>query len=331
MEQGKAVKRYYWLKLKEEFFVDKEVKKLRKIAGGDTYTIIYLKLMLLSLKTDGRLYFDSIEDTFAEELALEIDEDSENVRVTLMYLEKMNLLRLVNEDELYLTQMDNLIGSESESAQRVRKHREKIKKIEIDNEKVKAGKPCINTEDKVQVIEDKTLHSNADVTRSNADETTCNSDETTCNTYTDIYTYKDKYIYTEKETDNPPLIPQGEDEISDCRDYNKYSNLENVKYVLNEHLFERWETIRNNPRLWQVIKDWMEYKDATKPKKSNHYATLRSLKILLNRFVDYSLDYGVEEVERIVNDSIIGTYQGIIWNKLKKPKVSSFGADNLIV
>ena len=43
-----AGKRYYWLKMEENFFNDKRVKKLRKIAGGDTYTIIYLKMMLSS-------------------------------------------------------------------------------------------------------------------------------------------------------------------------------------------------------------------------------------------------------------------------------------------
>ena len=47
-------KRYYWIKLKEEFFTDKRIKRLRRISGGDTYTIIYLKLLLLSLKDDGK-------------------------------------------------------------------------------------------------------------------------------------------------------------------------------------------------------------------------------------------------------------------------------------
>ena len=36
-------KKYYWLKLKDDFFNSREIKKLRRIAGGDTYTIIYLK------------------------------------------------------------------------------------------------------------------------------------------------------------------------------------------------------------------------------------------------------------------------------------------------
>ena len=46
-------KKYFWLKLKDNFFNQKEIKKLRRIAGGDTYTIIYLKLQLLSIKKEG--------------------------------------------------------------------------------------------------------------------------------------------------------------------------------------------------------------------------------------------------------------------------------------
>ena len=46
-------KRNYWLKLKEDFFSQPYIKKLRKIAGGDTYTIIYQKILLLSVKTNG--------------------------------------------------------------------------------------------------------------------------------------------------------------------------------------------------------------------------------------------------------------------------------------
>ena len=40
-------KKYYWLKLKEAYFDNPKIKMLRKIAGGDTFTIIYLKMQLL--------------------------------------------------------------------------------------------------------------------------------------------------------------------------------------------------------------------------------------------------------------------------------------------
>ena len=60
-------KRYYWLKLPDGFFRQKAIKKLRKIAGGDTYTIIYLKMLLVAMKQDGRLYFEGVEATFYDE------------------------------------------------------------------------------------------------------------------------------------------------------------------------------------------------------------------------------------------------------------------------
>lgn len=117
-------KRYYWLKLPEGFFRQKLIKKLRKIAGGDTYTIIYLKMLLIAMKNDGKLYFEGVEDDFYEELALDLDEDSENVKVTVLFLIRQGLMELVDETEYRLTECDKMVGSESASAERVRKHRE---------------------------------------------------------------------------------------------------------------------------------------------------------------------------------------------------------------
>ena len=86
-------KKYYWLKLKDGFFADPKIKKLRKIAGGDTFTIILQKIMLLSIKDGGALEFQHIEPTFAEELALILDEDVENVKATLCYMENAGLAK----------------------------------------------------------------------------------------------------------------------------------------------------------------------------------------------------------------------------------------------
>lgn len=122
------IKRYYWLKLKEDFFRQLEIKRMRKLAGGDTYTIIYLKLLLLSLKYEGRLYYEQVGDDFVDELALELDESIDNIKVTLGYLESKKLLEIITTDEYYLSEMQNMIGSESTSASRVRKHREQNKK-----------------------------------------------------------------------------------------------------------------------------------------------------------------------------------------------------------
>ena len=79
-------KRYYWLKLPDGFFRQKAIKKLRKIAGGDTYTIIYLKNASCCNEAGWKTYFEGVEATFYDELALDLDEEVENVRVTVMFL-----------------------------------------------------------------------------------------------------------------------------------------------------------------------------------------------------------------------------------------------------
>lgn len=118
-------KRYYWLKLPEDFFRQKTIKKLRKIAGGDTYTIIYLKMLLIAMKNDGKIFFDGVEDEFFDELALDLDEDSENVKVTVLFLVRQGLMELVDESEYLLKECGKMVGSEGASAARMRAHREK--------------------------------------------------------------------------------------------------------------------------------------------------------------------------------------------------------------
>jgi len=118
-------KRFYWLKLKDDFFRQKEIKKLRRIAGGDTFTIIYLKMLLRSLKDGGRLYYEGIEDNFASELALDIDEDEDNVKMTVAFLIANGILVQNQTDEYELLTASEMTGSECDSAHRVRKLRAK--------------------------------------------------------------------------------------------------------------------------------------------------------------------------------------------------------------
>lgn len=119
-------KRYYWLKLPKDFFEDKAIKRLRQIAGGDTYTIIYLKMLLKSMEDDGKLFYEGIEDTICDEIALDINESADDVQVTISYLEKKGLL-IVTDSEVELTQLTEMVGSETDKAELMRKLRNKEK------------------------------------------------------------------------------------------------------------------------------------------------------------------------------------------------------------
>lgn len=124
--------RYYWLKFKEDFFDSKRIKKLRGMAGGDTYLVIYLKMQLKALKTGGILEFTGVEDEFADELALDLDENPNDVRVTLMFLLQYGLCECSDNVHYYLPWVAENTGSEGDSAKRVREHRQrKLQEVSV--------------------------------------------------------------------------------------------------------------------------------------------------------------------------------------------------------
>ncbi|NCB50243.1 MAG: hypothetical protein EOM53_06210 [Alphaproteobacteria bacterium] len=153
IKKNSALKRFYWLNVGMDFFQDPAIKKLRKTPHGDTSTCIYLKLMLSTLETNGTFLYEHIEDSLEKEVALRLDEKVEDVKALFEYLIAHNLLSKNPENEhvYVLNEAKNMIGSESESTQRVRKFRAKA------------------------------LHGNDDVTERNGIVTPCNLSVTACN------------------------------------------------------------------------------------------------------------------------------------------------------
>ena len=100
-------KKCFWLKLKNDFFDQKEIKTLRRLSGGDTFTVIYLKILLLSLKNDGRIYYDGVANNMVDEIALEIDEDIENTQFTFNYLQQKGLIGFNADDEIEIMLTNN--------------------------------------------------------------------------------------------------------------------------------------------------------------------------------------------------------------------------------
>ena len=144
-----ADKKYYWLKLQDGFFDSKRIKKLRKLAGGDTYTIIYLKMQLVAMKKGGILEYTGLEKTFADELALELDEEPENVAVTVNYLLSCGLLEASSEAEYFVPYAVMNTGSESSSTRRVREHRER-KALQCNTDVTPVKQSC-NTEIEIEL------------------------------------------------------------------------------------------------------------------------------------------------------------------------------------
>lgn len=144
-------KKYYWLKLKSDFFDDDTIKFIEEQENGIKYSNFYLKLCLKSLKTDGkliRLIGETLIPYDINSLSKLTGVDFDTVRSAMLLFEKIGLIKILDGGEIYLSQINELIGSETDKAQLMRRLRAQKKVngnnvtkmlpyIEIDIEKEK--------------------------------------------------------------------------------------------------------------------------------------------------------------------------------------------------
>ena len=119
-------KRYYWLKLNETFFEDDTVAWLEEQKNGKDYVIFYLKLALKSLANNGvliRYVGQRLIPYDVNALAKLTNTEPDTVAVAMKLFLDIGLVEQFDSGEIYLSQINELIGSETDSAKRVRKHR----------------------------------------------------------------------------------------------------------------------------------------------------------------------------------------------------------------
>ena len=116
--------RYYWLKLNENFFESDVVEWLEDQENGEKYVLLYLKLCLKSLKTDGVLVRQvgkmTIQHT-AESIAKQTQFDIEIVESALALFEQIGLIEKNDKGESYLPEVANMTGSNSASESATKK------------------------------------------------------------------------------------------------------------------------------------------------------------------------------------------------------------------
>lgn len=123
---GKSkTKIYFWLKLDENFYKNIVIKKARKSPGGDTMVIIYQRLMLQSLSTEGILYYEGALENLSEELSLSLDEAVEKIQMTLAFFSKFGLIQIDENDNADMLQVHALVDQETDWARYKRKSRKK--------------------------------------------------------------------------------------------------------------------------------------------------------------------------------------------------------------
>lgn len=117
-------KRYYWLKLKEDFFDSDEIKIIESIPNGAVYTNFYLKLLCKSLKTEGKLIFKDTIPYSPEMLSSLTGVALDTVRVALEMFINLGLMEKLDTGTLYMKSIESMTGSETIWADKKRKQRE---------------------------------------------------------------------------------------------------------------------------------------------------------------------------------------------------------------
>lgn len=160
-------KRYYWLKLKRDFFKRHDIKIVEAMPNGKDYVLFYLKLLLESIDHEGELRFSETIPYDETMLSVITNTNIDVVRSAMKIFMKLNMMEVTDDQTIYLEEAAKMLGCEGWSAERVRKHRKEQKlltsalhcnddvtkcnleiekELEIDKEiELKINKPQVDT------------------------------------------------------------------------------------------------------------------------------------------------------------------------------------------
>lgn len=125
-------KRYYWLKLKKDFFQQHQIKVLKSLPNGRLYALIYLELLAESCSHSGELRYSNLMPYDIVTLSAVIDEDKDNVEKAIETFIRLELVEIVDDGTIYMREIEKLIGSET--GQTIRKREKRVEgKIGVKN------------------------------------------------------------------------------------------------------------------------------------------------------------------------------------------------------
>lgn len=119
-------KKYYYLRLKDNFFDSDELKILESMKDGYLYSNILLKLYLRSLKNDGKLVVNDRIPYSADMLASVTGHQVGTIKQALSIFKDLGLIDVLDNGAIYMLDIQNFIGKGSSEADRKREYRQRI-------------------------------------------------------------------------------------------------------------------------------------------------------------------------------------------------------------
>ena len=140
-------KKYYYMRLKENFFDTNEVKVLESMQDGYKYSNILLKLYLMSLQSDGKLMLNERIPYNSQMIATITRHSVGDVEKALVLFKDLGLIEILDSGAIYMLDIQKYIGKSSTEADRQREYQRKIScSKEIRKESNKKSTPEIEIE-----------------------------------------------------------------------------------------------------------------------------------------------------------------------------------------
>ena len=122
-------KKFYWLKLKRDFFKRHDIRIIEEMPNGKDYVLFYLKLLLESIDHEGSLRFSDTIPYNEQMLSVVTNTNIDIVRSAMKLFIELGMMSICDDQTIYMAEVDKLIGSavDNDGANRQRRFREKKK------------------------------------------------------------------------------------------------------------------------------------------------------------------------------------------------------------
>ena len=122
-------KKYYWLKLKRDFFKRHDIRIIESMPNGKDYILFYLKLLCESVDHEGNLRFSEQIPYNEDMLATITNTNVDVVRSAIKVFTQLEMMEVLDDGTFYMNEVQKMIGSETEWAKKKRIYREQQKAL----------------------------------------------------------------------------------------------------------------------------------------------------------------------------------------------------------
>ena len=120
-------KKYYWLKLKKDFFKRHDIQIIENMPNGKDYVLFYLKLLVESVDHNGGLRFNETIPYNEQMLATITNTNIDTVSKAMELFRSLGMVEILDDQTIYMNEVSKMLGAETYWAEKKREQRQKAK------------------------------------------------------------------------------------------------------------------------------------------------------------------------------------------------------------